>query len=158
MPTLRDQIALRTEDRFLIYGIGNVGRQDDGLGIRVAERVGLGLRIPAVVETGYQLSIEDALLVSKFDLVIFVDATLEKGAVAPFSLRPILPASEIAFSTHEMSPEAVLGLCEELYGARPRAFLMAVPGYEWEIREELSERAQSNLEAACVALLESHYA
>lgn len=154
MTSLFAQLHCQPEERLLIYGIGNVGRQDDGLAIRLLERLEAAA-LPACVtlEAAYQLSVEDALLVSEFDAVLFVDATVEKDAPAPFSLRPLLPASEVAFSTHSTSPAGVLALCAELYGRRPRAFLLALPGYEWELREELSVRAQSNLEKTYQTLL-----
>ena len=154
MASILERLHCQPEERLLIYGIGNVGRQDDGLAIRLLERLAAAA-LPAGVtlEAGYQLSIEDALLVSEFDAVLFVDATMDKDAPAPFSLQPLVPASEVAFSTHSTSPAGVLALCAELYGRRPRAFLLALPGYEWELREELSVRAQSNLEKTCRTLL-----
>lgn len=159
MAGILERLSCQPEERLLIYGIGNVGRQDDGLGIRLLDRLA-ETTLPACVtlEAAYQLSIEDALLVSEFDAVLFIDATVDKDAPAPFSLRPLAPAAEVTFSTHSTSPAGVLSLCAELYGRRPRAFLLALPGYEWELREELSALAQRNLEQTCRALLggESH--
>lgn len=154
MDGIRERLRCQPEERLLIYGIGNVGRQDDGLAIRLIERLA-ATALPAGVtlEAGYQLSIEDALLVAEFDTVLFMDATVEKDAPTPFSLRPLAPAAEVAFSTHSTSPAGVLALCAELYGRRPRAFLLALPGYEWELREELSARGQLNLEQTCRDLL-----
>lgn len=154
MVGIRERLRCQPEERLLIYGIGNVGRQDDGLAIRLIERLAAAALPDGVtLEAGYQLSIEDALLVAEFDAVLFMDATVEKDAPAPFSLRPLAPASEVTFSTHSTSPAGVLALCAELYGRRPRAFLLALPGYEWELREELSARGQRNLEQTCLDLL-----
>lgn len=155
MAGILERLSCKSEERLLIYGIGNVGRQDDGLAIRLLERLAAAA-LPSCVtlEAGYQLSIEDALLISEFDAVLFMDATVEQDVPAPFSLRPLAPAAEVTFSTHSTSPAGVLALCVELYDRRPRAFLLVMPGYEWELREELSARAQSNLDATCRTLLE----
>ena len=159
MVGIRERLSCQPEEKLLIYGIGNLGRQDDGLGIRLLDRLAeTALPAGVTLEANYQLSIEDALLIAEFDAVLFIDATVDKDAPAPFSLRPLAPAAEVTFSTHSTSPAGVLSPCAELYGRRPRAFLLALPGYEWELREELSALAQRNLEQTCRALLigESH--
>ena len=144
--------------KILIIGIGNPGRGDDGLGPALAARmagVGAGeLAEGAVVEIPggpsavwkYQLNIEDAHLVKDFDVVVFADASTEGSA--PVTLDEIAPAAAIAFTTHEMSPSAVLALGEELYGRMPRGYRLAVRGYSWELREGLSAAAANNLEDA----------
>jgi hypothetical protein len=38
-----------------------------------------------------------------------------------------------------------LYLCDELYGKQPKTYLLQVRGYEWEMLEGLSERAEKNL-------------
>ncbi|MCJ7643757.1 MAG: hydrogenase maturation protease, partial [Candidatus Aminicenantes bacterium] len=110
--------------RILVYGIGNPGRRDDGLGPKLVSLVELleatGLE-GAAFDSNYQLNIEDALACSKFDRVIFADAS-ETGE-SPFAFTELEPAHEIAFTTHELSPAAVLALCEELYGRRPKAWV-----------------------------------
>lgn len=148
------QIGIRAGEKLLIYGIGNPGRQDDALGVRLIERLeaeGLGIG-PVQLEAGYQLSIEDAWLISDFDVVLFADASVGPDGAEPFSLRPLEPSAGVSFTTHAMGAESVLSLCEELYGARPRAFMLALPGYEWGISERLSLRARQNLEQAFESL------
>ncbi len=146
---------LNPSEKLLIYGIGNVGRQDDGLGIKLIEMLEM-ISLPSTVslDANYQLNIEDALLMSNYDVVVFVDASAETGGLMPFSIQPIHPRSEIAFSTHAMSMQGVLSLCEELYERIPRVFLLALPGYSWEISEELSEGAKLNLNLAFQYLME----
>ena len=133
----------------LIYGFGNPGRQDDGLGPMFVERLESwaaekGLDFLSF-ETAYQLNIEDALLVSRFDLVIFADADKEGG---PFRFEVLQPAVSTSFSTHAMAPEAVLALCGQLYPHVPEARMMAIGGCAWEMSTALSEGASANLESA----------
>jgi hydrogenase maturation protease len=140
----------------LVIGIGNPGRQDDGLGPALIERLA-GSRPPerSVVEIPggavdavwtYQLNIEDAHLVRDYGRVVFADACVE--GEAPAVLGPIEPAAAIAFTTHEMSPASVLALGEELYGNAPRAFLLAIRGQAWEMEEGLTPEAVRNLDLA----------
>jgi hydrogenase maturation protease len=133
--------------KIIIYGFGNPGRGDDGLGVRIAQAIeneaasfeGLELR----VESNYQLNIEDALAVSGTDMAIFCDAA--KEGWEPFDFNEIFPSADVAFTTHTMSPASVIALCEELYGRRPKSYLLAIRGYEWGITETLSQRAAENL-------------
>ncbi len=141
-----EQLGWNSEEKLLIYGIGNVGRQDDGLGIRLVEILeGASLPSSVTLESNYQLNIEDALLISDYDVVLFVDASMEQSDLESFSIRGVYPSAHASFSTHEMSIEGVLALCEELYNKKPRTFLLALKGYEWGISEEMSQGARENL-------------
>jgi hydrogenase maturation protease len=146
-------IPLSPAERLLVYGIGNPGRQDDALGVRAVERLEAEC-LPATVtfEANYQLAPEDALTLSQHDVVIFVDATVDPDAPAPWSLRPVEPQAVNAFSSHALGMGTVLELCARLYGRAPRAYALALPAYEFEVNAELSPRAVVNLASACDAL------
>jgi len=147
-------IPLSSGERLLIYGIGNPGRQDDALGVRVVERLEVE-HLPATVtlEANYQLTPEDALTLSAHDVVIFVDATVAADAPAPYALRPVEPQAVNAFSSHTLGMGTVLELCVRLYGRAPRAYALALPAYEFEVNAELSPPAAVNLARTCDALL-----
>ncbi len=148
------QLASRPGEKVLVYGIGNLGRQDDGLGIRLVERLEAAEYSSAVtLEANYQLNVEDALLISDFDLVIFADASVKE--IAPFSVRALEPEPHFGFSSHALDMGGVLSLCRDLYGRQPRAFVLEIPGYEWDIAEKLSEKAERNLESAFSLLKEA---
>jgi hydrogenase maturation protease len=104
----------------------------------------------AALEFRYQLNIEDAYTLKDCDAVVFADATAEGGNEP--ALVEIGPSAGIAFTSHEMSPASVLALCHELFGRAPRAYLLAVRGYDWEMGEGLSERARANLARATKVL------
>jgi hydrogenase maturation protease len=130
----------------LIYGYGNPGRQDDGLGPALVDRLE-NERIPGVAtDSNYQLQIEDAVALSQSDMVIFVDAA-ENGD-APFTFTELEPSNEITFTTHSVSPGSVLALCNEMYRKTVRAYVLAIRGYGWEFIEELTPVAEKNLEEA----------
>ena len=134
----------------LICGYGNPGRQDDGLGpALVAE---LEAWAPAeglsgiVFDANYQLNVEDALAVAESRAVVFVDAT--KEGPAPFEFRPLAPRKETTFTSHALAPETVLALADELYGARPPAWILAIRGESWEPNAAPTPAALAHLSAA----------
>ena len=132
--------------RILVYGYGNPGRQDDGLGPALVRLLEEEL-IPGVeTDSNYQLQIEDAVSVANSDMVIFVDASYVGDG--PYDFYGLEPSAEITFTTHSMSPASVLALTHELYRKAVRAYVLAIRGYEWELSEELSSGAARNLDAA----------
>ncbi|TAL39957.1 MAG: hydrogenase maturation protease [Spirochaetes bacterium] len=137
--------------RTLVYGYGNPGREDDGLGVELARRVEEA-GIPGVAcDSNYQLNVEDALEIAEYDAVVFADASV--SCAEPFTFNGLEPAHEISFTTHAMLPGSVLALCEDLYGKKPSSFILGIRGYSWEQREGLSAQAVSNLEKAFDFLL-----
>ncbi len=129
--------------KILIFGFGNPGRQDDGLGIALVDRL-QQLELPhCTFEQNYQLNAEDALLISEYETVIFADASV---AIQSVALTEIEPSHEIGFTTHSMHPASVVALCNELYGKFPKCYLLEMRGFEWEMMEGLSERAETVLQ------------
>jgi hydrogenase maturation protease len=132
--------------RVLVFGIGNPGRGDDGLGAAAAERFE-ALGLPGVTcDANYQLNVEDALACSRHDVVVFVDAA--RVLRVPFTWTEVRGEAAVPAMTHAMGPGAVLAFCAELYGRKPEAHLLAIRGYRWEIGEGLSPRAEGNLREA----------
>lgn len=137
----------------LLIGYGNPGRGDDGLGPALSEAIAARGLPGLEVDTDYQLVAEHALAVSEQDVVIFVDA--EIGAEGAYLFREIAPGAPEVLGSHSLVPQTVLALCDTLYGARPRAFVLGISGYEFgEVKEGLSDKAAANLAAAEAFLLE----
>ncbi len=130
----------------LLFGFGNIGRQDDALGIMLAEKIGQCTNSCFDIDQNFQLNAEDALTISEYDIVIFADACVDTKA--PFCFQRLKPDSEISFSTHAMHPKSILALCGELFDKIPRAYLLTMPGYEWEFNAPITPAAQDNLDAA----------
>jgi len=136
--------------RTLVLAWGNPGRRDDGLGPAFAARLeGLGLA-GIEVESDYQLQVEHAAALAGCDRVVFVDAS--RGGAEPCSLERIAPApAALRYTSHEMSPAAVLALGEELCGVRPEGWILGIRGYEFDdFDEEMSPGACANLERTLV--------
>lgn len=136
----------------LLYGFGNPGRLDDGIGPAFISALEQRNFPAAELEVNYQLSVEDALTLSHFPRVIFVDASL--NGEEPFAFKALQPAPQgISFSSHSLTPQEALAAAEDLFGTKPRAWLLSIRGYEFgEFGERLSEGAKANLEHALAAL------
>ena len=129
----------------LIYGIGNDGRQDDGLGWAFIERLEqIRPRPHACLRRTYQLSLEDADLISRYSRVLFVDATKD-AAVESFSLSRPQPKLDFSFTSHALSVPAILATTQQCFEHVPEAYLLAIRGYEWELQQGLTSPAQHNL-------------
>ena len=137
---------VKASGKVMVFGYGNPGRQDDGAGPYIAQKVE-ELDLPWVeTDANYQLQIEDAASIREYDLVIFVDA--DCGGKEPFSVRKLSPESGLSYTTHHMGPESILGLCEKVYGVSPYALLVGIRGYGFDIHEGLTETAEKNAEGA----------
>jgi len=137
----------------LLIGYGNPGRQDDGLGPALARRLE-GLSLAGVdIDIDYQLNIEHAHDLTAYDVVIFADASRPERADGeteqPYYLHRIEAGEPTSFSTHSVSPQAILRIAKDLFQAQPKAYVLGITGYEFdEIAEGLSERAAVNLDIA----------
>jgi hydrogenase maturation protease len=136
----------------LLLAWGNPGRRDDGLGPALAERVSSFGLAGLTVEVGYQLQIEDAETVARFPRVVFVDAN--RAGPGPFRIERLVPRpAGVGYSSHGLSPAALLALSADLFGARPEAWLVGIRGHDFDgFGEGLSEPARENLAAAAAFL------
>ena len=133
--------------KILLIGIGNTGRGDDGLGWLFLDEI--EKRYPGMfaAEYRYQLQVEDAELITRYDSVLFIDATQEliPGGCA---IRPCESSGSFHYTSHMQSPEAIIYLSEELYGYESDANILHISGYEWELGKQPEIKALDNLERA----------
>ncbi len=148
--------------KILVYGYGNPGRQDDGLGVHCAKRVKewAEKHFPEAIDVdmNYQLNIEDAEKISHYDEVIFADASAED--IIEFAFTTLKPSkAQLEFSMHAMAPAYVLYLCHTLFGKQPKSHLLHIRGYEWGMKEELTGKAKQNLDKSfrAVTMLLTNY-
>jgi hydrogenase maturation protease len=137
--------------RILLYGYGNPGRQDDGLGVLLAgimEKWAQKNRyLNLEVDQNYQLNIEDSEKISHYDVVIFADASI--NCSQPYSFTKLLPDLNTDFSMHSVHPSFVVGLNKQIFKSSPKTFLLSIRGYEWDIIDTISPEAKKNLDASC---------
>lgn len=137
--------------RIIIMGCGNPSRGDDALGSVLLERVGHWLHLhpdrPVVAVEDFQFQVEHSLDLEDRELALFVDATT--SGPDPFTLTRIQPLEDSSFSTHAISPQAVLHAFLALGHTKPPpSFVLAVRGHSFELGEGLSPKALSNLQAS----------
>lgn len=131
----------------LLFGIGNSGRCDDGLGWAFLDRIRLETAFSGRLEYRYQLQVEDAALISSAQHVVFVDSW-QGQLPGGFHWQPCTPAADFEFTTHALSPQAVMHLCRDLYRKTPRAHLLTIQGSCWDLGTGLSPAAEGCLEEA----------
>jgi hydrogenase maturation protease len=131
----------------LIFGWGNPSRGDDALGPLFVERIE-ALALPGVeCLTDFQLQVEHALDLASRVRILFVDASRE--AAPPFAVSPLEPARDASFTTHAMTPEAVMQVYVELHDADPPpCTLLAIRGERFELGAAPSPGAAAHLDAA----------
>jgi len=134
--------------KILIYGYGNPGRQDDGLGKHLVELIDEWKEKEEIknihTDCNYQLNIEDAATIAGYDTVIFADASVEE--MDDFKLEKVTPDnSTIEFTMHAVSVSFVLDLCQKLYNRQPETVLLHIRAYEFEFIEKLTSGAEKNL-------------
>jgi len=131
----------------LIFGIGNCGRSDDGLGWAFLDRIQNESGFNSPVEYRYQLQVEDAAQIARMGRVVFVDSY--KGELpGGFQWKPCAASENFEFTTHVLPPRGVMHYCKNLFGETPRADVLMIQGCEWGLRNGLSDDATSNLENA----------
>jgi len=139
--------------RVLVYGYGNPGRLDDGLGPALADRVAASGLPGVTVETNYQLAVEDAAQVAEHDVVVFADASM--SGPDPFSFTRLTPRPGASFTTHVLPPEVLMAIAFEHFQAKATGYLLGILGHEFdEFGERLSDRARDNLGAASAFIAE----
>ncbi len=132
--------------KILVFGIGNPGRQDDGVGPHISDelerRWSADSALHVDFDSNYQLMVEDALTISDYDTVYFIDAT--HAEVDSFKVSPVVPSDHVAFSTHSVDPGGIVAFAKELYQATPEVFLVEVAVESWDVAEPMTETAQAN--------------
>jgi hydrogenase maturation protease len=137
-----------TAGTILVFGVGNPGREDDGLGPALLARLE-ATPVPGIdLDCDYQLVVEDAAEVARHAVVVFVDASID--GPAPFAFTEIAePRASARFTTHGASPAGVLGLAQELFQATTRGYLLGIRGVSFAMfTESLTPGAQAHLAAA----------
>lgn len=131
----------------LLFGIGNCGRADDGLGWAFLDRVQHEPGFESPTEYRYQLQVEDAAVIARAGRVIFIDSC--RGDLSGGFRWAACDASEnFEFTTHVLPPSAVLYYCRTLYGLAPRAEILMIGGHDWGLRNGISTQAMENLDRA----------
>lgn len=147
--------------RTLIFGYGNLDRQDDGVAWHVLKKVKTLLNeanpdmIDDVIDTDADSSIvfqlqlipELAEEISRFDRICFVDA--HTGAVPnDINVEPLQALFQHSPLTHHLTASSLLSIVHTVYKKEPESILVSVRGYEFGFSQFLSERTAALAENA----------
>ena len=151
----------------LVFGYGNVDRQDDGVAWHIISQMitSLGFPPPAPFEElspvsfgdvdflfQLQLTPELGELLSGYEAVCFLDA--HTGVVPDeIHFEEIHPDYQRSPFTHHLPPSTLLSISDSIYNKYPRSILISVRGYEFGFSNELSERSQALVKPAAEMIL-----
>lgn len=136
----------------LIIAYGNSLRRDDGAGLVLGQMLQkeLGRRgLETQLHAMHQLTPDVALAVAADDVaaVVFVDtrvAVPEDGHLA-LQLAPLHPGGSSSNLGHQVGAASIMAYARLLYDKGPPAWLLTVPGVDFDHGEGLSELCQEVL-------------
>lgn len=130
----------------LIFGYGNPSWGDDALGPLLLERL-QELDLPHLeLLTDFQLQVEHVIDLQGREQVLFVDASV--SCSVPYTFSRLYAQKDASYTSHVMSPMALLHSYTQLYGNPPPTYLLQVRGECFELGKSLSSIATENLEAS----------
>ena len=99
--------------------------------------------------TDFQLQIEHVIDLENRERVLFVDASV--SAKTPFEFYQLQAEKDDSYTTHAMSPQALLAVYEKVNKqAAPTSFMLSVRGYEFGLGIAMSDKAVANTGEAIV--------
>lgn len=133
----------------LVFGYGNLSRGDDAVGPLLLEYLEQRADLSRVeLQTDFQLQIEHALDLQERELVIFVDASV--AGDQPFAFKRLKPYQDNSYTSHAMSPAALLHVFETVTGLTPPpSYLLSIQAESFELGDDISQATADNLNQAC---------
>ncbi|TNC97630.1 MAG: hydrogenase maturation protease [Gallionellaceae bacterium] len=138
----------------LVIAIGNESRGDDALAPLLSRSVQAEFDHPdfEFIED-FQLQVEHVTDLVGRRKILFLDADV--SCDAPLHFAEISAAQDNSYTSHAMTPFALLHTYQQVYGAEaPSSYLMRIRGYGFELGDDLSDEASANLEVASVIVKE----
>ncbi|MBE9559600.1 MAG: hydrogenase maturation protease [Proteobacteria bacterium] len=144
----------------LIFAYGNPSRGDDALGPKIFELLEKNKQQSSELAsfdsarsdwtrvdllTDYQLQIEHAIDLEQRECVLFIDASV--SSTAPYAFYPLQAERDDSYTTHAMSPVAVLDVYQQINQSKPPpTYMLTIRGYQFGLGQDLSEQAKINLQ------------
>ena len=126
-------------DGLLVIGYGSSLRADDAAGTHAARTLA---RFGFDSVEAHQLTPELAERIAQARQVIFIDAHTE---VAPgqIAVKRVEAGTAAGVLEHHGSPEGIMRLAQEAFGAAPQAWLIGLGGRNFDFGDGLSRAARS---------------
>ena len=136
----------------LLFGYGNPGRGDDAVGPILIEAMQDYLLENSRMNdveclTDMQLQVEHITDLVGRERILFVDADMSCEEAC--SLRPLHPEKDDSYTSHAMSPGALIYTYQQIYGTTaPAAFVLSIRAYNFELGGDLCELSRQHLALA----------
>ena len=131
----------------LIFGYGNPGRGDDALGPEVVAAIEEAGISNVETQNDMQLQVEHVTDLEGRERVLFVDADM--SCAEPYTFNTLEPEKDGSYTSHAMTPGALLHAYKKVYGAdAPPAYMLRIRGYDFELGDSMGEPATANLASA----------
>lgn len=133
----------------LIFAIGNESRGDDALApllLRYLAQYLAADQTEITLLEEFQLQIEHTLDLQQRQLILFIDAGMQTPA--PFCFYRAQANQTPPLLSHALTPETLIQIYAQHYGEPPPCFVLCIHGESFELGEDLSPAAQSNLSQA----------
>ncbi|AFZ59612.1 hydrogenase maturation protease [Anabaena cylindrica FACHB-243] len=136
----------------MVIGYGNELRGDDGIGKRIANAINSWHLLTVKSLAVHQLTPELAANLANADLAIFVDACIHCEPL-DVQVRSLSSRDSSTINGHTGDPRSLLALTESLYGHCPPAWLVTVPGVNFEISDRISPSAENGIAIALIKII-----
>lgn len=134
------------KDALLVIGYGNELRSDDGVGPKTAAAVAKW-NLPGVrTLTCHQLTPELAVPIAAAERVVFIDASVHRGAAV--HLTELRPRDTAQIMAHAADPRFLLDLARDIFGLSPSAYWLTIPIKNIDFGITLSPRARGGMRTA----------
>ncbi len=133
---------------FLVIGLGNTLRRDDGAGWIFAQSLvdalqDAGVHAALILQQQLTPEIAENAAEQGATSIVFVDASVVAEAV---TLTEVSEHEEVAPISHQLAPTTILAIARRLYGTQVFGWLVQLPAHDLGHGEGLSRYAASNLE------------
>ncbi|MBD2136282.1 hydrogenase maturation protease [Anabaena sp. FACHB-1237] len=135
-----------------VIGYGNDLRGDDAIGQRVANTIESWHLSNVKSYSVHQLTPELAANLAQTNIVIFVDAGVNCQS-EDVQVESLLPAMDQEINGHTGDPRSLIALAQILYGHCPAAWLITVPGENFELSDRLSSKAEKGMAIALTKII-----
>jgi hydrogenase maturation protease len=137
----------------IVIGYGNELRGDDAIGQQVAKAIKFWCLSSVKSIAVHQLTPELAEPLAKAELAIFVDACINSHS-HEIQVQSLLPSNFNTINAHICDPRSLLALSQVLYGSSPPAWLVTVPGINFELSDRISPTAEKGIAGALVKIIQ----
>ena len=143
----RNKSGLSASRPVLVFAYGNPGRGDDALGPELLAAIEAEGFATVECQGDMQLQVEHVTDLVGRSAVLFVDADV--SCAEPYAFGRLDPEKDGSYTSHAMTPGALLHAYRQVYGAdAPPAWMLSIRGYAFELGDPLGEQAGVNLAAA----------